>query len=212
MTETLEKEEKKEESLKEIFTKLDGCCPINDEIYNQLKKDFLKEETAKLIADMVEELPKLKSEPLSRIFQEYVETKSKTDTEAKTLWLGISLGICGYMAYEASKYFLAKKALALHHIQTFDTKDYVGVRAVEGEQTGISVIPKITIEQNNLDTDEKIIEFAKDLPNFEEIKNPTFTVIRDEELEKEISFLREKMNNTKQEEKEECQTTQTNKQ
>lgn len=34
-----------------------------------------------------------------------------------------------------------------------------------------------------------------------------------ETLEKEISFLREKMNNTKQEEeKEECQTTQTNKQ
>lgn len=77
MTETLEKEEKREESLKEILTKSDDQCPVNDEIYNQLKKDFLKEETAKLIADMVEELPKLKRRSAFKNFSRICEHESR---------------------------------------------------------------------------------------------------------------------------------------
>ena len=208
MTETLEKEQEQTQETEKEQAKVKN---FNDEIFKKLNEELLTEEVAKMIAETVTQTYDA-DDPLSRFFNDYINTKAETEEQEKNLRLGIAVGIVSYMAYREIIDFIDKRELANHIVRHLKVEGTM-IKAVRGEQTAITLIPPSLVVDNKLDTDEKLIEFAKGLPPFENFKTfdgVEFKILTDEEMQKELNFLKEKMcgENEEVEEAEECQTAQ----
>ena len=110
MTETLEKEQKQTQETEKEKAKVKN---FNDEIFKKLNEELLTEEVAKMIAETVTQTYDA-DDPLSRFFNDYINTKAETEEQEKNLRLGIAVGIVGYMAYREIIDFIDKRELAKH--------------------------------------------------------------------------------------------------
>ena len=208
MTETLEKEQEQTQETEQEQAEVKN---FNEEIYKKLNKELLTEEVAKVIAETVTQTYDA-DDPLSRFLNDYINTKAETEEQEKNLRLGMAVGIVSYMVYREIIDFIDKREFTKHVVGHLKVEGTM-IKAVRGEQTAITIIPPQTIKDMDLDTDEKLIEFAKGLPPFENFKTfdgVEFKILTDEEMQKELNFLKEKMcvENEEVEEAEECQTAQ----
>ena len=189
MTETLEKEGtvEQEQDLAEIKAK-------QDEIYKKLNEELLTEEVAEMITETVTHTYDT-DDPLSRFLNDYVNTKATTEEQEKNLRLGMAVGIIAYMAMKEILDFLQKRDCARHIMNHLEVKGTM-ITATHGDKKAVTVLPPELIKDQNLDSDEKLIEFAKDLPPFIEFKNlegVEFKVLTDDEMREELSHLKEKI-------------------
>ena len=189
MTETLEKEGtvEQEQDLAEIKAK-------QDEIYKKLNEELLTEEVAEMIAETVTHTYDT-DDPLSRFLNDYVNTKATTEEQEKNLRLGMAVGIIAYMAMKEILDFLQKRDCARHIMNHLKVEGTM-ITATHGDKRAVTVLPPALIEEQKLDSDEKLIEFSKGLPPFSEFENlegVEFKILTDDEMREELSHLKEKL-------------------
>ena len=189
MTETLEKEGtvEQEQDLEAIKAK-------QDEIYKRLNEELLTEEVAEMIAETVTHTYDTE-DPLSRFLNDYVNTKATTEEQEKNLRLGMAVGIIAYMAMKEILDFLQKRDCARHIVNHLKIEGTM-ISATQGDKRAVTVLPPALIKDQNLDNDEKLIEFAKGLPPFCEFDNfddVEFKILTEDEMREELSHLKEKM-------------------
>lgn len=206
MTETLEKTlEKVSEEVNESKEKW------QEEVYKEMQEQIQTEEVARIIATTVTKI-KEENGPLSRFLRDFINAKAETEEQEKNLLLGMAQGIVSYMYFQEISRIAAERESAKFIIKNL-TLCGTMVKAVKGEQIALTVIPPKLIDKEKLDTNEKIVEFAKKLPPFQEfetLEGVEFKILTDEEMQKELDFIKEKMSAQEEveetnEEAKECQ-------
>lgn len=189
-----EVEEKNEEETKKTR------CTMYDEL-----KSFINSEEGKQGIDFIVEQTKNQDDPLSRLLTEYVEKNADSyNLDQKELWKIIAFAISTFISFNCMQEKYEKQCFANAVIQEISPENHVGVIAQKGKETGVAVIPKQIVEENKLDTDEKIINFAKSMPNdFAKMQDAEFKVMSKEELEQQLNFVKSRTNIGG---KEECQS------
>lgn len=181
-----EVEEKNEEEIKKTR------CTMYDEL-----KSFINSEEGKQGLNLIVEQTKNQDDPLSRLLTEYVEENADNyNLDQKELWGIIAFAISLYISFNCIQEKFNKQCFANAVIKEINIDDYVGVIAKKGKETGVAIIPKLMIEENKLDTDEKIINFAKSMPNeFQNMQDAEFKIMSKEELEQQLNFIKSRTNN-----------------
>ena len=174
---------------------------IKQSTYDELMEYAICDEFKQGLDIFLHRKEECKDDPLIRVLSTIIDKEADTQ-EAKTkLWEMMISAISLYMAFEDIRKKEYKKCFAKQLIKDIGTDDYIGVKSVKDKKVACAVIPKNVISENNLDTDEKIIEFAKTMPNqFDSMQDGTFSVLTKDELESELNNLREKIENGGEEE------------
>lgn len=185
-----EVEEKNEEEQK------NKKCTMYDEL-----KNFISSEEGKQGINLIIEQTKKQDDPLSRLLTEYVEENADDyNLDRKELWEIVAFAISAFISFNCIQENHKKQCFANAVIQEINPDNYVGVIAKQGEKTGVAIIPKQMLEENKIDTEEKIINFAKSMPNeFEDMQDAEFKIMNKEELEQQLNFVKSRTNNGGQE-------------
>ena len=203
MTDTLEKEESKKNKK--------PCEEFENKLYAEMKK-FLGEkdgqaainETSKQIQDTET------TDALSRILSDYLGKNAISDEEQKKLLDCMAFSIIAYMTrktiIETIDEEMSKSCLAKAAFDCIDIDECIGVKATNGEKTGVAIIPKELIKDKD---NEEIIKFVKTMPNFQEenLESAQFEILKAEQLKNEFSKAQKIISNkvAKTTEEEQCQ-------
>ena len=193
MTETLEKEETKQEEEK-------TCGKFEEKLYEEIKhclNDCAKPAMEE-ICGKIQDTSSI--DALSRILREYLNKNAENKEIQEKLLNCMAFSIMAYMTRqvitETINKNIAKQCMAKAAFDCIDIDKCIGVKATSGERTGVAIIPKDLIENKN---DDEIIEFAKTMPNFteENLQDAIFEILKDEELKNEFSKAQRVVNKGK---------------
>jgi hypothetical protein len=188
--ETMEKPqtEEKEQKCEDTNEKCKKCKEKQDfenELYDGLKKfceskDFLESKES-----YISEI-KSSDEGLPRFYRELVEQNKIQEKDL--LWEFLATVTAADQVAECIINEVGRRAAVLHYLEQDITKDnYVIIKSTEGTKVGVALVPICTIEENNLDTDEKIIAFHKENMPGMCSENATFEVLRGKDFEAEFA-------------------------
>ena len=180
---TEEREQQCEES--EKCQKCKEKQEFENELYDGITKfikseSFLKERNGYLME------VKNSDEGLPRFYQDLVRETKIEDKDL--LWEFLAAVTAADQVAECIIEEVSRRAFAVDYLEkNINKDDYFIIKSTEGEKVGVALCPYNVIEEHNLDTDEKIIEFHKNsMPNVC-FDNAKFEIIRGEAFDEEFA-------------------------
>jgi len=196
--------EEQEQKCKECKNKRE----YQEMVYKKLLElnDVSHENMAKTIQMDVKE----NGDPYSRFLVNLVETSPIEDK--KTLWNEICKAILGHFTYGAIEHKVDEMNFALDAMGEVNGENSVMVKVTNGKKSAVMTFPMDLLKDQNLETDEDIINFAKsrvktDVPNKAlQDDNAEYKVLRGDEVNEEMRKSQELLLQQLRGENKECQT------
>ena len=204
--ETQEKPQVEEQEQK--CSKCKAKTEYQDTVYKKLLE--LENVSHEKMAETIQMDARENNDPLSRFLVHLVENSSIEDK--KTLWNEICKTLLAHFSWEEIESKVEELNFAIDAMGEVNGDDSVMVKVVNGKKQAILTFPNALLKDKNLNTDEEIINFAKEqaknnIPN-EILKdeNAEYKVLRGEELNEEMRKSQELLLKQLRGEKEKCQT------
>lgn len=155
-----------------------------DTVYKKLLE--LEDVSHEKMAKTIQMDAKENNDPLSRFLVHLVETSPIEDK--KTLWNELCKTLLAHYTWEEIENKVEEISFAMDRMAEVNGDNCVLVKAINGKKTAIMTFPLELLKNNNLETDEDIIKFAKEKAPDKAFLEDTaeYKIIRGEDLNAEM--------------------------